>query len=251
MKSILIIFLLSVSFAYSQRVAFMSTKIIRLRFPEAKRAEQRIQSSVEQWNREIENYQIKIDNFELEIKQNKLIWTEQELKDKNAQLSMVQREKNAFAKKNLESGGEYDKLVASVWGPIEDKIFAATAEVAAEQGFDFIFDKDQQPIPYVNYKYDMTLKILEKLGFDISDLQKELNKKIEADPRNQQKISKTPDSQRGRDSGETRSRSRRDTRESQDLAPVPTDLKPEGMIPGQVPPLPQDTIPPVPEGIKK
>lgn len=231
MKSILIIFLLSTSITLAQRVAFMSSEIIRARFPEGKRAEQRIQSSVEQWNREMENFQIKIDNIELEIKQNKLIWTDQELKDKNAQLSMIVREKNSFAKRHFETGGEYDKLVKTVWAPIEDKIFAATSEVAAEQGFDFVFDKSLQPIPYANYKYDLTLKIMEKLGLDVSDLKDELNKKIEADPRNQQKESRTPDSQRGRENGRSRSRSRTDSRDSQELQPVPTDLKPEGLVP--------------------
>lgn len=224
----------------------MSSKIIRMKFPEAIRANQRIQSSYEQWERELENYQIKIDNLELEIKQNKLIWTEQEVKDKNAQISMIKREKNSFAKNTFETGGKYTELVKSVWAPIEDKIFAATAEVAAEQGFDFIFDKDLQPIPYANYKYDMTLKIMEKLGLDVSDLQKELNKKIEADPRNQQKISKTPDSRRSRDSETTRKRSRNDDRDTKELEPIDTNLKPEGLVPkGNIPPeLPQDTIPP-------
>lgn len=249
MKLILIIFLFSTSLALSQRVAFMSSDIVRARFPEAKRAEQRIQSSVEQWEREMENYQIKIDNIELEIKQNKLIWTEQELKDKNAQLSMIKREKMSFAKNHFESGGKYDEMVKTVWEPIEDKIFAATAEVAAEQGFDFVFDKSLQPIPYANYKYDLTLKIMEKLGMDVSDLEKELNKKIEADPRNQQKTSRTPDERRGRDSGRSRSRSRTDSRESQDLEPVPTDLTPANIAPDAIPPeLPTDPDPNNPNG---
>lgn len=231
MKLLISIFFILSTLTYAQRVAFISSDLIREKFPEAKRAEQRIQSNVDQWKRELENYQIKMDNIELDIKQNKLIWTDQELKDRNAELSMIKRERASFAASHFESGGDYDKLVKAVWEPIEQKIFAATSEVAAEQGFDFVFDKSLQPIPYTNYKYDLTLKVLEKLGYDISQLQRDLQKKIEADPRNQQKTSKTPEGRRSRDDSRSRSRSRTDSREEQDMEPIQTDKKPEGIVP--------------------
>ena len=85
MKLLISIFFILTSLTYAQRVAFISSDLIREKFPEAKRAEQRIQSNVDQWKRELENFQIKMDNIELEIKQNKLIWTDQELKDRNAE----------------------------------------------------------------------------------------------------------------------------------------------------------------------
>jgi outer membrane protein len=227
LRILIYILLLVPTFASAQRIAFISSDLIREKFPEAKRANQRIQSGAEQWDREFENYQIKIDNIELEIKQNRLIWTEQELKDKNAQLAMLKRERNTFAKNHYESGGKYDEMVKAVWEPIEQKIFAATQEVAVEQGFDFIFDKSLQPIPYANYKYDMTLKVLEKLGYDISQLQRDLQKKIDNDPRNQQKTSKTPQGKRGREDGRTNARGRN----NETPPPIPTDIKPQDIDP--------------------
>lgn len=236
MKLLITILFLISSTTFAQRVAFVSTDLIREKFPEAKRANQRIQSNVEQWEREYENYQIKIDNLELELKQNRLIWTDQEIQDQIAQISMIKRERDSFAKRHFESGGEYDKILINIWEPIEQKIFAAVAEVAAEQGFDFVFDKDKQPIPYVNYKYDLTLKVLEKLGFDVSDLQKDLQKKIEADPRNQQKTSRTPEGRRGRGDTRSRSRSRTNPRENQELEQEPSELPPQDIDPnGGVP----------------
>lgn len=102
---------------------------------------------------------------------------------------MLEKEKNEFARTTFETGGKYDKLVRNIWKPIEEKIFAAVASVAAEQGFDFVFDKSKQPVPYTNYKYDLTLKVLKKLGVDVKQLEADLNKKIESDPRNQMKES--------------------------------------------------------------
>lgn len=129
--------------------------------------------------------------MEIELKKNRLIWTEKELLDHQGKLAMVENEKIAFAKSTFESNGKYDQLVRSIWKPIEDKIFAAVAAVAAQEGFDFVFDKSKQPVPYTNYKYDLTLKVLKKLGVDVKQLEEDLKKKINADPRNQQKESET------------------------------------------------------------
>lgn len=193
--------------AYAQRVSFISSNLIKEKFPEAQRAEQRIQSNVEQWKRELDNFDVKINNIEVDIKKNRLIWTEQELKDQQTRLKMIEKEKSEFARDVFETGGKYDQLVRNIWKPIEEKIFAAVSTVAAEQGFDFVFDKSKQPVPYTNYKYDLTLKVLKKLGVDVKALEADLNEKINADPRNQVKESEAIKKRRSRG---RRGRGRRD-----------------------------------------
>ena len=57
--------------------------------------------------------------------------------------------------------------------PVEDKIYAAVQQVAADEGYDVILDKSSQNIPYMNAKYDLTVKVLRKLGVDVDKLEKE------------------------------------------------------------------------------
>lgn len=107
--------------------------MIREKFPKVKKAEEIIQSKVDEWIIELDNYQEKIDNVELDIEKNKLILTEQELEDRIVKLSFIKEEKAAYAASCFESGGEYDKLVKAVWVPIEKKIFDGTNEIIEKQ----------------------------------------------------------------------------------------------------------------------
>ncbi len=175
-----------------QKVGFVSSKTIRAKYNEAKQADQRIQSIVEEWKRELESMQQQIDDLEFEIKKNRLIWSDDEKFNKETELKNLKEERVGYAQSKFESGGEYDKVVKSIMSPVEIKIYAAVQEVAADEGYDIILDQSIQPIPYVNYKYDMTVKVLRKLGVDVEQMEKELKEKIDNDPRNKQVESRRP-----------------------------------------------------------
>lgn len=180
---------------YAQRVGFIASDVIRDKFPEAKQAEQRIRSVVEEWKRELEEIDKRIENLKFEISKNRLIWTEEEKKQKEKELEDLITQKLTYSRKKFEPGGEYDMLVKTIMQPVEEKIYAAVQKIAAENGFDIIWDKSNNPLAYVNYKYDLTLKVLRELGVDVSQMEKELQEKIAKDPRNQVKV-ETPSTQR-------------------------------------------------------
>ncbi len=180
---------------FPQRVGFIASEVIRDKFPEAKQAEQRIRSVVEDWKRDIEDMEKRIENLKFEINKNRLIWTEEEKKQKEKELEDLNTQLLVFSRKKFEPGGEYDLIVKTIMQPVEEKIYAAVQKVAAENGFDIIWDKSNSPLTYVNYKYDLTLKVLRELGVDVSQMEKELQEKIAKDPRNQIKV-ETPSSTR-------------------------------------------------------
>lgn len=197
MKIYLLITLIFSGFAlnvFSQRVGFIATDVIRENFPEAKQAEQRIRSIVDEWKRELEELDQRIENLKFEISKNRLVWSDEERRFKEKELVDLNSQKLAYSRKKFEPGGEYDYIVKTILQPVEEKILAAMQKVAADNGFDLIWDKSTQPLAYVNYKYDLTLKVLRELGVDVSNMEKELQEKISKDPRNQQK--ETPSSLR-------------------------------------------------------
>jgi outer membrane protein len=182
---ILLIAVFGVTFSLkAQKVGFISSDDIRKNFPEAKQADQRIQSIVEEWKRELQSIEDNIRMLEDEIKKNRLVWTDDERASNENELNELKKLQKTFAKEKFEVGGEYDKAVQMLMSKIEEKIYAATQEVAADEGFDIVFDKSVQPLPYVNFKYDLTVKVLRKLGVDTKKLEEELDAKISKDPRN-------------------------------------------------------------------
>lgn len=191
----------SLQIAHSQaRVGFVSSDIIRDKFIEANQAEQRIQSIVEEWKRELAAMQKNIENLEFEISKNRLIWSDEERVAKERELEQLKERRLQFARAKFEPNGEYDVTVKMIKQPVEEKIYAAIQEVSADKGYDLIWDQSVQPLAYVNFKYDITVSVLRKLGVDVAELEKELQKKISNDPRNQKRQPKT---------GSRRSRSRR------------------------------------------
>ncbi len=188
-----LLIILSFNFsAYSQKVGFIASNVIRNYYLDAKQAEQRLQSIVEEWKRTLETQQLEIEAREFEIQKNRLVWSDQERTEKERELEELKRNRQGFAKAKFEPGGEYDATVKSIMLPVEQKIFAAIQEIASSEGYDIIWDQSTQPLVYVNFKYDMTVKVLRKLGVNVDELEKELQEKIQKDPRNVQKEQTTP-----------------------------------------------------------
>jgi outer membrane protein len=188
----MIFIVIAANVSNAQKVGFINSEMIRDKFPEAKQSEQRVQSIVEEWKRELSSMQKLIENLNFEISKNRLIWSDAERLQKEKELQDSKENREAFARAKFEAGGEYDATLKQIMAPIEEKIYASVQEVASDEGYDIILDQSIQALPYVNFKYDMTIKVLRKLGVDVDQMEKELQDKIDKDPRNKSKDSKTP-----------------------------------------------------------
>jgi outer membrane protein len=183
----------------AQRVGFFSSQMIREKLPDAKLAEQRVQTMVNEWNRELKSMEDKEEALVFDMKKNRLIWSDAEKAAKDKELADLQAKRIKFTNEkyqpNVKSESEYDRVLREVLTPVEEKIGAAVQEVASKEKFDYIWDISTQPLAYANYKYDITLKVLKVLGVDVAAEEKEQEKKISADPRNEaekKKESQTP-----------------------------------------------------------
>lgn len=188
----ILLFLLSpFNYLAAQKVGFIASDVIREQFPEAQQADQRIRTVVEEWKRELSDLDIQIQDLEQDIQRNRLVWSDEEKVKKDEDLELLKRQKLEYARKRFEAGGEYDQTVKTIMQPIEEKIYAAIQNVASDEGYDIIWDKSVNPLPYTNFKYDLTVKVLRKLGVDVKKLEEELQQKITKDPRNLEKEGKS------------------------------------------------------------
>ncbi len=195
MKRLFLVFvslILLSNILYAQRVGFFNSQTIREKFPDAQQAQQRVQSMNDEWKRELDAMQQKVDNLEFEIKKNRLVWTESERLAKDTELQNLKKQREENARQIYEPNGKFDNAVKTIYTTVEEKIYAAVQQVAADKGFDIILDQSIQPLAYVNYKFDLTVHILKVLGVEVDELEKELKDKIDKDPRNIETESKVP-----------------------------------------------------------
>ena len=203
---------------YSQKVAFISSSMIRDKMPDVKLAEQRCQTMIDEWKRELKSMEDKEESLKFDMQKNRLIWSDAERTKKDKELADLQTERLKYAKEKFSPNGESDQMVINVMRPVEEKIFAAVQEVASKEKIDFVWDQSTQPLSYVHFKYDLTLKVLKLLGVDVSLEEKEQQQKITSDPRN--------DEDKRNQSQQPRRRSRTDSQnqqQSRDLQRQDTD----------------------------
>ncbi|MFN5867409.1 MAG: OmpH family outer membrane protein [Candidatus Kapaibacterium sp.] len=169
---------------FAQKVGYMASQAIRERWQDMIQAQQRIQSLVDDWKRELGTMQKKIDELDAEVKKNRLVWSAEERQTKETELARAKSAKEEFAHRKFDPGGEYDGQATSILKNVEEKLYLAAQDVAAAEGFDIIMDKSTQPIPYANPKYDLTVKVMKKLNIPAEDLEEKQKKAIEEDPKN-------------------------------------------------------------------
>ncbi len=185
-----VLFFLISTVAFSQKIAYFSSKGVLERLPESAQIEQQIRSTWEEWERELELKKKEIQDLEAEIKNNRLIWSDFERIEKDKDLVRKKEERDAFAKLKFSPSGEVDKLPTTLYKPLIEKIYASVQKISNSRGYDLVFDKSTHQLAYVNPKYDITVFILEELGVDVSEDLDKLKKAIETDPRNQRIESK-------------------------------------------------------------
>ncbi len=206
---------LAATSAFAQtRVGYVASLVIRERFPEAQQVNQRIETVVGEWKKNLEERQTAIDNLQVEIQKNRLIWGDEERRQKEDQLQKLKTDREEFARLRFGPEGEFDRLVSELYRPIEAKIFAAIQDVANSDGYDIIWDKSTQPLVYVNPRYDITVKVMERLGIPVDDLRAQQEEAVKNDPRNQEKESTSSSRRR------SRSRSRDTDKEQSKQDPV-------------------------------
>ena len=220
---------------FAQKTGFINSQMIREKLPDAKLADQRCQTMVDEWKRELKSMENKEESLQFEIKKNRLIWSDAEKLKADKELKDLQTKRLVYANEKFSpsTNNEYDKIVNEIMKPVEEKIFAAVQEVAAKEKYDIIHDQSVQPLAYVNFKYDITLKVLKLLGVDVAKEEAEQQRKIDNDVRNEddrkRAASQAP---RGRSRGAAPTKSNQLSPPEHNTPPDPNELqKPHEITP--------------------
>ncbi len=180
---LIVVLCCTVGVSYAQtKVGYVATQVIRERFPEAQQAEQRIKTMTEEWKKELEDKQRLIAQSEDEIRKNRLIWSDEERRKKEAEKERLKTELEQFSADKFGPGGDFDKIVRDMYKPIEEKIAAAVEAVSRAEGYDIIWDKSTHPLVYVNPRYDITIKVMERLEIPVEDLKAQYEEKLKDAP---------------------------------------------------------------------
>lgn len=169
MKKLIIISLLSLFFlssnAYSQlKIGYVDSETIMSKLPDAQDAQKRIDTQIEEWQKEIsemqKDWKEKYDDYE----RRKLIMGNQKRADVEKELVEIEEQIENFRQSKFGVNGELYKKQDEFMKPIQNQVFTAIEEVAVDKELDFVFDRSGDLIfLYAKEEYDITDEVLSKL----------------------------------------------------------------------------------------
>jgi len=165
-----ILLILAVSFlaitTQAQKFAYVDTDYILNKIPEFNQAQDKLDALSADWQKEIENKYADVDQMYRSYQQEQVLLTD-EMKLKREE-AIIKKEKSAkdLQQKYFGPEGELYIKRQELIKPIQDKIYNAIQQLAANNKYQVIFDSSSDLIMlYKNNNFDKSDKVLDLLGY--------------------------------------------------------------------------------------
>ena len=167
-KTILIImstFLFSIG-TYAQKFAYVDTDYILNNIPEFNQAQDKLDEITKQWQEEIEAIYAEVDKMYRDYQTQEVLLTdEMKTKRENAIIAKEKSAKDLQKKRFGPEGDLYGKRQELI-KPLQDKVYDAIQQLAANSKYAVIFDSSSDLIMlYSNPNLDKSDKILKNMGY--------------------------------------------------------------------------------------
>ena len=168
MKKILL--LLAISFltlsVQAQKFAYVDTDYILNKIPDFKQAQDKLDGLSADWQKEIENKYADVEQMYRAYQQEQVLLTDA-MKEKRED-AIIKKETDAknLQKKYFGTEGNLYLKRQELIKPIQDKIYDAIQQLAADNKYAIVFDSSSDLIMlYKNNNYDKSDKVLELMGY--------------------------------------------------------------------------------------
>ena len=150
--------------AAQSKIGHINSEAILQALPEAVDAQKSLDALVAQWEAELQKMQAdwkkRFDDYD----KRKLVLTDQARADVERELRELDQSIADFRNKKFGQNGELFQKQNEVMKPIQNKMFQVLADIAKEEGYDYVFDKSGEILLlYANSKNDLTQKVLSRM----------------------------------------------------------------------------------------
>ena len=151
---------------FGQKFAFVDSDYILKKIPQYRSAQEQLDKVAVQYQKEVEDKFTSLDEQVRSYQTEKVLLT-QDMRNKREQEIMVkQKEAQDLQRNYFGPDGVLFKKRTELIKPIQDQVYNAVKDLAAEGGYAAIFDVASNPtVLYSNPKYDKSDEVLQKLGY--------------------------------------------------------------------------------------
>ena len=168
MKKIILIAagLMISSLMFAQKYACVDTEYILGKIPNYKSAQEQIEKISAQYQKEVEEGYRNLDELYKTYQAEKALLTDAMKKRREDDIIAKEKAVKALQQKYFAPEGALSKKRDELLKPIQERIFNAIKNFADDGGYATIFDlANNASMIYANPRYDVSDKILEKLGY--------------------------------------------------------------------------------------
>lgn len=168
MKKIMIMLSLLVAGAtmgFGQKFAYVNTDYILGRVPAYDAAQKQLDRFSEEWQKEIETKRADIEKIYKDYQAERVLLTEEMRSRREEEIMQKEKDLKELQKKYFAPDGMLFKKRQELVKPIQDDVFNAVKELAAEGAYSIIFDVAAGPtLLFTDPKYDKSDDVLKKMG---------------------------------------------------------------------------------------
>ena len=152
--------------ATAQKYAFVDTEYILNNIPSYKAAQEQLDKTSEEWQKEVESQYAEIEQMYKDYQAEKVLLTDDMRRKREDEIINKEKTVKDLQKKYFGQDGALFKKRQELVKPIQDDIYEAVKDIATENGYAVIFDSSSGPtMLYFNPRYDVSDEVLQKLGY--------------------------------------------------------------------------------------
>ena len=158
------VMLLSLS-ASAQRIAIVDINDVLGSFPDYQTAEKQIDKAAAEWRQEIAQEYDQIKAMYNKYQAEQVLLNEDQKTQREEEIMAAETAVRETQKKRFGPEGDLFNKRQEMVSPIQDKVYGAIEDFAADRGYDLIFDKGGAAgLLFVTEEYDKTEDVKKRLG---------------------------------------------------------------------------------------
>ena len=154
--------------AAQQKIGYIDSAYILNQMPEYATVQQKLDQAEAEWREEIEQQRQRVETLEQEFRARELLYTDEERAEKQAAIDQARAEVQTLRERYFGPDGELYAEQQTLMRPIQERVLAATEEVATSEGYDYVFDKSGDFLfLFARDQYDLSDDVLRELGINV------------------------------------------------------------------------------------
>lgn len=152
--------------AFGQKFAFVDTDYILKKIPQFRAAQEQLDKLSAQYQKEVEAKFTALDDMVRSYQAERVLLTQDMRNKREQEIAQSQKAAQDLQRNYFGPDGVLFKKRAELVKPIQDQVYNAVKDMAAEGGYAAIFDVANNPsVLFSNAKYDKSDEVLQRLGY--------------------------------------------------------------------------------------